>query len=166
MVLIGSIRQISGLGKLVVAIRRTAVESIMVVYECHRITLQPILAETLICFAYIQLAIRIIHNTFQRVFRLKIKDHRIGVALLQMPFLAVHTVPQLRNRHIRIRRLVIHLQIATMESERHIITETIVVHCIQQPLRVGLCPVLHIVARMVQIARTVEIGTRIACSAV
>ena len=83
-----------------------------------------------------------------------------------MPFLAVDTLPQLRNRHIRLSRLIVHLQIPAVETQRHVITEPVIVHIVQQPLRISLRPVLHIFVRMIQITCAVEIITGIVRSAV
>ena len=124
------------------------------------------LAKSLKSLVLVQLAIRTRHDALQRVFHLKIKHHRIILAFFQMLFLAVNTLPQLRYRHIRLCRLVVHLQIPAMKSQGHIIAKTVILHRPQQPLRISLRPILNILVRMVQIARSVEVIPCIVGSAV
>ena len=156
-ILILSCGQIRTRSKLVISISATTVKRIVVVDKRHRITLQAMLTKTLKRLVCIQLAVRTGHNTFHRVFRLKIKDHRVRVTLLQMLFLTAYTLPQLRNRHIRLCRLVVHLQIPTVKTQGHVVTESVILHRVQQPLCISLRPVLHNLARVIQVTRSIEI---------
>ena len=53
-----------------------------------------------------------------------------------------------------------------METQRHIVAEAVVLHLTHQPLRIGLRPVLHILAGMVQVTCAIEVITRIVRTAI
>ena len=75
---------------------------------------------------------RIVKHVFQR----KIKDHRVKVRRFQVTHLLINALPILGHGEIGLSRLIVHLQITACETQRHVITEPVIIHLIQHPLQI------------------------------
>ena len=84
--------QIRAGSKLIIAVRRPAIEGVVVIHKSHSVPLQSLTAER-VCIL-LQFTITAADDGFpQLIFLLEIKDHRVRVTLLQMSFLAGNTIP-------------------------------------------------------------------------
>ena len=106
---------------LIAGIFLRTLERIMIVNERHRIFRQTLAAERI--RVLFQLAVRTLHDSVvQNALLRKIKSHRVVARRLQMRYDLTHTRPELRYRQIRLSGLVVHTQILTCITARHVTT--------------------------------------------